>query len=65
VFITRPRQKDETEKEYALIHHPSGLYNKLHIPFRRVLGVAQMGTRKEEGIIKRGLVTHPYFRVTN
>jgi integrase len=53
VFMTRPGAQGQ---------HPAGLYNKLHIPFRRVLTLAQRGSRKEEGIVKRGLVTFHSFR---
>jgi integrase len=57
VFLTRPREEGDMQPQ-----HPSGLYNKLHIPFRRILTLAQRGTRKEEGILKRGLVTFHSFR---
>jgi integrase len=42
--------------------HPSSLYKKMQIQFRRVLQQAQRGTKKEDGIVKRGLVTFHSFR---
>ena len=46
----------------AANQHPSGLYKKMQVQFRRALSQAQRDTKKEEGIIKRGLVTFHSFR---
>jgi integrase len=46
----------------AASQHPSGLYKKMHVQFQRVLQKAQHDTKKEEGIIKRGLITFHSFR---
>jgi integrase len=57
LVFARLKRDDDIEKQ-----HPSRLYNKMQIQFRRALQQAQRGTRKEDGIIKRGLVTFHSFR---
>jgi integrase len=42
--------------------HPSGLYSKMRVQFRRALTKANRSTKKEDGIARRGLVTFHSFR---
>jgi integrase len=64
------RQTSKTDLVFAKLRvdggaenqHPSSMYRRMHFQFQRVLHQAQRATKREEGILKRGLVIFHSFR---